>query len=126
MTKSEYVLLHIRIRKLLGNPNFCEKCKNPNKKRYDWANIDHKYSENPKDWIRLCRSCHIKHDRKTPEFCKCGKPHYEKGLCSSCYNKKRNQTKKRKQWTKKFQKTKTYKNYMKNYMKNYRKIKKIE
>lgn len=28
----------------------------------DWANKDHKYSRNKKDYFPLCRSCHLKYD----------------------------------------------------------------
>jgi maltooligosyltrehalose synthase len=59
-----YEAKHIRIIKKLGNPRYCEKCKRTDKKRYDWANKDHKYSEDIKDWMRLCRSCHTKYDIK--------------------------------------------------------------
>jgi NUMOD1 domain len=54
--------IHYKIEKLLGTPNYCEKCKASDKKIYDWANIDHKYKFVLSDWIRLCRSCHQKMD----------------------------------------------------------------
>ena len=53
---------HAWIAKIKGKPKKCERCKSTTKKLYDWANKDHKYSRNPKDYIRLCRGCHIKFD----------------------------------------------------------------
>lgn len=55
---------HRKIEQKLGKPKYCEHCKRTDKKRYDWANKDHKYSEKIEDWIRLCRSCHIQYDIK--------------------------------------------------------------
>ena len=60
----DYNAKHRKIEQKLGKPKYCEKCKRTDRKRYEWANIDHKYSEKKEDWMRLCRSCHIKFDIK--------------------------------------------------------------
>lgn len=56
--------IHRRIEAKLGKPKYCEICKKTDRKRYEWANKDHKYKLTIKDWQRLCVSCHIKFDRK--------------------------------------------------------------
>ena len=56
--------IHWKIEQILGKPNYCEHCKKTDKIRYDWANKDHKYNIDTKDWVRLCRSCHMKMDFK--------------------------------------------------------------
>lgn len=59
-----YRTLHRWVEKHLGKPNVCEKCgtSNLNKKKIHWANKDHKYKRNLKDWLRLCSSCHKIYD----------------------------------------------------------------
>lgn len=55
--------VHKWIVKLKGKPKYCELCHTKDKKKwYEWANIDHKYKRNQEDYMRLCRSCHIKYD----------------------------------------------------------------
>ena len=56
--------VHYWIKQKLGQPNYCEHCKKTNKAQYDWANKDHSYKKIIKDWMRLCRGCHLKHDYK--------------------------------------------------------------
>ena len=57
--------IHLWIVRKLGKPKKCEHCKTTDEnKTYDWSNKDHKYSRDPKDWQRLCRSCHCKYDFK--------------------------------------------------------------
>lgn len=56
------IVIHQRIRKILGQTRYCEICKRTDRKDYDWSNKDHKYSLNTKDWQRLCVSCHRKYD----------------------------------------------------------------
>ena len=56
--------IHRRIETLYGKPKYCEICKRSDKKKYEWANKDHKYSMNIEDWMRLCTSCHRKYDIK--------------------------------------------------------------
>jgi hypothetical protein len=58
-----YVAKHRWISKLLGKTDKCVFCGSENEERYEWANIDHKYSRNPNDYIRLCRNCHELFDR---------------------------------------------------------------
>ena len=59
-----YGQLHRWIDLKLGKPKFCDQCKSTKKKKYEWANIDHKYKRNLKDWKRLCTSCHRNYDYK--------------------------------------------------------------
>ena len=54
--------IHKWIARKLGKPMKCEMCRSEKKKKYEWANIDHKYRRNLKDWIRLCTQCHRRHD----------------------------------------------------------------
>lgn len=53
---------HHRIYRLKGQPCQCEHCKRTDKKKYEWANIDHEYSSSPDDYIRLCTQCHRIYD----------------------------------------------------------------
>lgn len=59
-----YQALHTWVRKYKGTPKKCEHCGRVDKKKYEWANIDHSYKRNLDDWIRLCTSCHRKFDKK--------------------------------------------------------------
>ena len=45
-----------------GKPNKCEFCGTRDAKRFDWANISGKYKRDKKDWIRLCKKCHVAYD----------------------------------------------------------------
>jgi len=56
--------LHRWIRGSFGRPNYCEHCKKIDKKQYEWASINHTYTRERKDYIRLCQSCHIKYDKR--------------------------------------------------------------
>jgi hypothetical protein len=60
----KYSGLHIWIRRQLGEPKKCEVCGSETAKKYEWANIDHKYRRNLIDWKRMCTSCHKKYDNK--------------------------------------------------------------
>lgn len=53
---------HAYIEGIKGRPMKCEHCGTEEKRTYDWANVDHEYSRNPDDYIRLCRPCHRKYD----------------------------------------------------------------
>lgn len=64
-TEAGYGAKHTWIAKIKGKPNYCEHCKSTDKTRYEWANIDHKYSRNVEDYIRLCRTCHSKYDNES-------------------------------------------------------------
>lgn len=82
--KVGYDGLHAWIRNNFGKANKCEWCKTKKSKRYEWANKG-KYNRNRKNWVSLCTKCHNKLDRKNPEFCKCGKPYFAKGMCRRHY-----------------------------------------
>ena len=58
-----YRALHHWIKRWKGSPSMCEVCCSPLKKKYEWANKDHKYSRVLDDYIRLCTSCHRKYDK---------------------------------------------------------------
>lgn len=57
-----YSNVHAWINKVKWSPSFCEHCLRTDKKKYEWANIDHKYLYNEDDYIRLCTQCHRKYD----------------------------------------------------------------
>lgn len=59
----KYQRIHKHIRNTLGKPSKCENCGTTESKVFDWANISHKYKYDLNDWIRLCRSCHVKYDK---------------------------------------------------------------
>ena len=59
-----YVSLHKWVAKKLGKPSKCAFCKVTTAKRFEWANRSRKYKRDLKDWIRLCKSCHEKYDKK--------------------------------------------------------------
>ncbi len=52
--------LHRRIRQRKELPDQCTICNK--KKKLDICSINHTYTEDPKDWIFLCRSCHMLFD----------------------------------------------------------------
>jgi len=66
--------LHKWVEKHLGKASKCEnlECVYPKRtkskswikfpKRFEWANKDHTYKRNLKDWIQFCVSCHRKYD----------------------------------------------------------------
>ena len=62
--RAGYVAIHLWITKLKGRPSKCEHCGSTNKKKYEWANVDHEYRRVLEDYIRLCTSCHRQHDYK--------------------------------------------------------------
>ena len=59
-----YGAKHNRIYRLKGKANKCVICGVLGKKRYHWANIDHKYSANPDDYVEMCIQCHRQQDFK--------------------------------------------------------------
>ena len=63
-----YKGLHKWISKKQGKPKYCEHCKRTDKKKYEWANKDHKYRRRIKDFMRLCTSCHQKYDIKLNNY----------------------------------------------------------
>lgn len=58
-----YRELHKWVENHLGKPRICTFCRSTEEKKYDWANISGDYHRDLEDWIRLCRSCHIRYDR---------------------------------------------------------------
>ena len=61
--KVGYSGIHIWIAKELGKPALCEHCGTTDAPMYDWANKTGKYLRDISDWLRLCRSCHMKYDK---------------------------------------------------------------
>lgn len=57
-----YRRLHKKIQRKFGTPKVCEHCNREDLSRYEWANKTGKYQEEREDWLRLCKSCHIKYD----------------------------------------------------------------
>lgn len=60
---NRYRNIHKKIYKLFGSPNTCQQCgvKGDNRKIH-WANASSRYTLERNDWLRLCVSCHIRHD----------------------------------------------------------------
>lgn len=54
--------VHKWVYRIKGKAVHCEHCGIKNAKRYEWANIDHKYRRVADDYISLCVPCHRKHD----------------------------------------------------------------
>jgi hypothetical protein len=64
--KVKYRALHQWVQKWKGSPKYCEDCGTIDlNKTYDWANVDHKYRRVLEDYIRMCRGCHRKYDKKS-------------------------------------------------------------
>jgi hypothetical protein len=60
--------MHRRLDRRFGTPQKCDVCGATDKRRaYDWANITGDYA-NLTDYVRMCRSCHWKHDHKQDNF----------------------------------------------------------
>ncbi len=60
--KVKYSGIHAWVRDRKFKQNLCERC-NKNKP-YDLANISGKYKRNVNDYEYLCRSCHVKSDKR--------------------------------------------------------------
>ena len=56
--RADYISIHSWVARWKGRPKLCEHCGATNKERYEWANIDNRYSRNLDDYIRLCKKCH--------------------------------------------------------------------
>ena len=60
--------MHRRLDRRFGTPQKCDVCGTTDKRRtYDWANTTGDYA-NLTDYVRMCRSCHWKHDHKADNF----------------------------------------------------------
>jgi hypothetical protein len=58
-----YIALHAWIYRKKGKPQVCEHCgATREKRRLNWANIDHQYKRDLDDFISLCVSCHKIYD----------------------------------------------------------------
>ena len=58
-----YRALHNWVSNQKGKAKICEHCElDDPKRRYHWANIDHKYLRVLEDYISLCVPCHRKYD----------------------------------------------------------------
>lgn len=67
-SKAGYAAFHRRLEILKDKPQNCEVCGTTDTaKTYDWANLTGHY-EDPKDYKRMCRSCHFKHDQTHLNF----------------------------------------------------------
>ena len=61
-----YRSAHARVERERGKPQHCKDCGTTDPaKDYEWANLSGKYHD-PRDYVRLCRSCHRRRDRTRP------------------------------------------------------------
>lgn len=60
--------IHDWVKKRLGRPSKCEHCGTTEAKRFEWASINHSYSRNLKEWVRLCPPCHMKMDKRSEKL----------------------------------------------------------
>ena len=61
---AKYNTIHNWVIKWKEQPCVCEYCGTITAKRYEWANVNHKYHRVLKDYIRLCTSCHREYDKQ--------------------------------------------------------------
>lgn len=57
-----YYCMHTWVIRWKGKPNKCEVCGKTKAKKFEWANIDHKYHRILEEYIRMCTSCHRRYD----------------------------------------------------------------
>lgn len=55
--------LHSWVKRHKPDPKFCEHC-GTNNLKLEWANKSQEYKRALSDWLRLCRSCHLRYDNK--------------------------------------------------------------
>ena len=63
---ASYFAIHMWVSSYFGKASDypCSFCgKKGGSRQMHWANIDHKYSRNKKDWIVLCVKCHCNYDK---------------------------------------------------------------
>ncbi len=61
--KVSYLALHSWVSRWKGKPSKCEVCGTETAKKYEWANIDHKYRRVLEDYLRMCTRCHRNYDK---------------------------------------------------------------
>lgn len=71
-SKAGYNAKHRWLDRNFGKKKLCENCGDNESKFFDWANISGEYKRNRSDYKRLCRSCHIKFDRRKRKECSHG------------------------------------------------------
>lgn len=99
---ASYFTKHEWIRNQKGRADHCEVCGSTEKKRYTWANVDHKYRRVLEDYIPMCASCHDKYDqehngkvtgrKRLTEKCStsgCKRMHEARGYCKMHYERLR-------------------------------------
>jgi hypothetical protein len=59
-----YVSIHMWVSRWKGRPKLCDVCGSTQEKKYEWANIDHRYKRVLDDYIRMCTRCHRKYDKE--------------------------------------------------------------
>lgn len=61
----KYTGLHAWVRRHLGTPDVCQQCGKSGLtgRKIHWANKSGEYKREVTDWMRLCVSCHWKHDK---------------------------------------------------------------
>lgn len=63
-SRVSYNGLHAWVTKYKNKPKKCEHCGTIKAKKYNWANVSGEYKRDLDDYIRLCKSCHNKFDRR--------------------------------------------------------------
>lgn len=65
-----YSALHKWVKKNLGSSTSCELCPKTNLtgRSIGWANISGLYKRDLGDWMRLCKSCHYRFDRRERSY----------------------------------------------------------
>lgn len=59
-----YIALHNWLNKNYKKPPQCNRCGAKNT-RLEWANISGRYTRDIQDYLALCKTCHVKQDRRT-------------------------------------------------------------
>lgn len=62
LTESQYVAVHMWVRRHHGTEQKCDNCKTTENRMYHWANISGTYKREREDWLRLCVPCHKNND----------------------------------------------------------------
>ena len=75
--KVEYRGLHDWVVLWKGKASLCEVCGSTDRKRYEWANKDHKYRRVLDDYISMCVPCHRLYDYENNKYAIRGKTKYD-------------------------------------------------